>query len=84
MRVGVQRHALATLPPPPVKSPGPHCIGGWMSHSSWMDGCGKEKIFLLPLVFAPRKILPKLTMLCQSPVLLLLIIQWVLEFYSLG
>ena len=29
-----------------------------LSHSSSLDGCGKEKLFLLPPVFAPRKILP--------------------------
>jgi len=43
---------------PVVKSPAAHCAGGWLSHSSCLDGCEKEKIFLLPLVFAPRKVLP--------------------------
>jgi hypothetical protein len=37
MGVGSQRHAPAALPP--GKTPGTHCIGGWVGPMVGLDGC---------------------------------------------
>jgi len=38
--VGDQRQAPAALP---RKTPGTHCIGGWMGPRAGQDGCGKSR-----------------------------------------
>ena len=42
MRVGVQRHAPAALPPPPGR-PGTCFIGGWVGSRTGLDECGKPE-----------------------------------------
>jgi len=43
MGVGGQRHAPATLPPPPRERPGTHCLGGRLGPRAGLDLCGKSR-----------------------------------------
>jgi hypothetical protein len=49
MGVGGQRHAPPALPP--GKRPGTHCVVGWMSPRTGLDGWGKSRP---PPGFDPR------------------------------
>jgi hypothetical protein len=53
MRVGVQRHAPAALPP--GKRPVTPCIGGWVSPRAGLNGCGISR---LSPGFDPRTVYP--------------------------
>jgi hypothetical protein len=48
MQMGVQRHALASLPP--GKDPVQYCVGGWVGPRADLDRCGNFS----PLGFGPR------------------------------
>jgi hypothetical protein len=53
MRVGVQLHAPAALPP--GKRPGTHFIGGWVGPRVGLDGCEESRP---PPGFDPRTVQP--------------------------
>ena len=54
MGVDGQHHAPAALPP--GKRSGIHCIGGWVSPRTGLDGCGKSRP--PPPGFDPRTVQP--------------------------
>jgi hypothetical protein len=41
MGMGGQRHAPAASPP--GKTPGPHCVGGWVGPTAALDECEKSR-----------------------------------------
>ena len=53
MGVGGQSHAPAALPP--GKTPGTHCIAGWVGPRAGLDGCGKSRP---PPGFDPQTVQP--------------------------
>ena len=55
MRVDVELHAPAALPPGKRPGPGTHCIGGCVGPRAGVDGCGKSRP---PPEFDPRTVQP--------------------------